>query len=143
MCPFIWTSNVVGVCKFYRNCPPYILYANHSNSCNRIFKFDVHFLSSLSVVSTLRNMNCGAQSNFAASEMRNPTRLTGNCVYTIRANSLRVCQLRIDIDTLMLAQPEVTTSRNYMHCIHDALSVDGVEICGTNMATHGNFFLST
>lgn len=79
-----------------------------------------------------RNMRCGTQTNLITAEMNSQNHISGNCVYTIRANSLRVCQLRVDFNSI-LAGPSITTAT----CVDDAISIDELHICGTNMDQHG------
>lgn len=101
-------------------------------------------------VGSQRNTQCGSTSAAAVTTFQrsanDPPQLatgdsTGDCTYTIRARSRRVCQLRIDFDT-ELAQPGTTVDRPYPHCQLDALLVDGLalELCGHNVEQHGTQF---
>ncbi|XP_058124070.1 uncharacterized protein LOC131281742 [Anopheles ziemanni] len=77
--------------------------------------------------SLVKSTNLVAPQNVAANGI--------NCVYTIRALNLRICQLRLDFNSFSLAQP---TLDPYPRCINDVLSIENLDfdLCGENTNQH-------
>lgn len=86
-----------------------------------------------------RNVACGGIGKSKRLQMVNPRQLPAECIYRIQPSSRRVCQVRIDFDTV-LAQPTVPVApaTGSPICSVDSFSVGGLELCGTNRNQHGS-----
>ncbi|KAJ6641747.1 hypothetical protein Bhyg_06687 [Pseudolycoriella hygida] len=87
-----------------------------------------------------QNMKCNTRSAFKRITMSGTSNYATNaqnCEYTVRAYSLKVCQIRIDFTQFNLEQPSSTTKRDYAHCAGDRLSISGMpDLCGSMNGQH-------
>uniref|UniRef100_A0A182JFX4 CUB domain-containing protein n=2 Tax=Anopheles atroparvus TaxID=41427 RepID=A0A182JFX4_ANOAO len=84
------------------------------------------------------SLACGGTSLVKSTNLVAPMNVATNginCVYTIRALNLRICQLRLDFNSFSLAQP---TLDPYPRCVNDVLSIENLDfdLCGENTDQH-------